>query len=144
MSIGKRDFRIVVASHGHLASAMIDSATMICGPLEDVTAVELQADQSPEGFGVALRAAMGDDAHPVLILTDLFGGTPHNVAHLACREAQRSARRAVCVAGANLGLLLEAATSVGSLEDGDIAALVSAGRDGISTTTESVGERAGQ
>ena len=144
MSTGKRQFRIVVASHGHLASSMVDSATMICGPLEDVAAVGLQPDQSPEGFGAALRAAMGDDARPVLILTDLFGGTPHNVAHLACRGAQRSDRRAVCIAGANLGLLLEAATSLGSLENGAVATLVSAGRDGILTTTENGSERAGQ
>lgn len=126
-----RAFRIVVASHGELARAMLDSAAMICGPVSDSVAVDLQPGQSPEDYGQALRSAMGDDGRPVLILTDLVGGTPHNVASLICLENRGTALSTVCVSGTNLGLLLEAATSVQSLDADTIAQLVDAGRASI-------------
>lgn len=126
-----RAFRIVVASHGDLARAMLDSAAMICGPVADAVAVDLQPEQSPEAYGEALRSAMGDDGRPVLILTDLVGGTPHNVASVICRQSRGTGRSAVCVSGMNLGLLLEASTCVQSLDADTIAHLVDAGRASI-------------
>lgn len=126
-----RAFRIVVASHGDLARAMLDSAVMICGPVADAVAVDLQPEQSPEAYGDALRSAMGDDGRPVLILTDLLGGTPHNVASLICLESRGTVLSIVCVSGTNLGMLLEAATSMESLDADSIAGLEAAGRASI-------------
>ena len=126
-----RAFRIVVASHGDLARAMLDSAVMICGPVADAVAVDLQPKQSPEAYGQALRSAMGDDCRPVLILTDLLGGTPHNVASLICLESRGTVLSIVCVSGTNLGMLLEAATSMESLDADSIAGLEAAGRASI-------------
>ena len=126
-----RAFHIVVASHGGLARAMLDSAAMICGPVRDAVAVDLQPEQSPEAYSEALRSAMGDDGRPVLILTDLLGGTPHNVASLICRESRGTGLFTASVSGVNLGMLLEAATSVESLDADTIAQLVDAGRASI-------------
>jgi len=119
---------------------MLESAAMICGPLDDAVAVDLQPEQSPEAYAEALRSAMGDDGRPVLILTDLVGGTPHNVASLICRENRGTTLLALCVSGTNLGLLLEAATSVQSLDADAIAKLVATGRDGIVDAMRQVGE----
>jgi mannose/fructose-specific phosphotransferase system component IIA len=58
---------------------MLGSAAMICGPVADAVAVDLQPEQSPEAYGDALRSAMGDDGRPVLILTDLLGRTTSRV-----------------------------------------------------------------
>lgn len=127
----RRPFRIVVASHGSLGAAMLDSAAMICGRIDDAVAIGLQPEQSPEAFGDVLRAAMGDDDRPVLILTDLLGGTPHNVASLICRQSEGTGRVVACVSGTNLGTLLEAATSVESLDPEALAALVTAGRASV-------------
>jgi mannose/fructose-specific phosphotransferase system component IIA len=126
-----RAFRIVVASHGDLAHAMLGSAAMICGPIADAVAVDLQPDQSPEDYDGALRSAMGDDGRPVLILTDLLGGTPHNVATFICCESRGTSLSMACVSGTNLGMLLEAATSMKSLDAESVRGLEAAGRASI-------------
>ena len=120
-----RGFRIVVASHGDLAAAFLAGAEMICGPIDDSVAVGLLPDHSPERYAELLRAAVGSGA--CLILTDLRGGTPANVALLVARGRPNI----VVVAGINLGMVIEAATSLSSLEDEAIDTLVSAGRDSI-------------
>lgn len=120
-----RGFRIVVASHGDLAAALVASAEMICGPLDDVHPVALRAEHSPEAYAELLRAAIGDG--PCLILADLAGGTPANVAMLLARGRPD----VVALAGVNLGMLIEAATSLPSLDGEAIDHLVTAGRDAI-------------
>jgi len=126
-----RTFRIVVASHGQLAGAMLASAAMICGPADDVVAVGLTPDQTPEAFGDILRSAIGSDARPVLVLTDMVGGTPHNVAAVVCRAIASSAREVACVSGLNLAMLLEAMLSMESLDRTAVDRLVTAGRASI-------------
>jgi mannose/fructose-specific phosphotransferase system component IIA len=126
-----RGFRILVVSHGRLAQAMLESAAMICGPLEDAVAIDLHPGQTPEALGELIRVALGDDDRPALILTDVLGGTPHNVASAAFAEARAASRNVACVSGVNLGVLLEAATSTASLSPDTVAALVERGRNGL-------------
>jgi mannose/fructose/sorbose-specific phosphotransferase system IIA component len=126
-----RSFRILVVSHGRFAEAMLESAAMICGELEDAFAVGLLPGQTPEGLSESVRAALGDDDRAVLILTDVLGGTPHNVASAAFAEARARSRTVACVSGINLGVLLEALTSTASLDPADVAALVERGRNGL-------------
>lgn len=82
---------------------MIEAAEMIVGPVEGLSAVPLLPGETPEGFGAKLDAAFEMIAgEETLILIDLFGGTPYNVA----------ARRVIedhveCLTGANLPMLLE-------------------------------------
>lgn len=120
-----RGFRIVVASHGDLAAAFLASAEMICGPLDDARAVDLRPTHTPEAYAGLLREAVGDG--PCLILADLTGGTPSNVAMLVARARPNI----VAVAGLNLGMLIEAATSLTSLDAEAIDQLVTSGRDSI-------------
>lgn len=119
------EFRIVLAAHGPLASGFLAAAELICGPLPNVAAVGLEATDSPESFGERLRAAMGDPQEPVLVLTDLRGGTPHNVACTIVRDHPQAA----LVSGINLAILIEAATSLASLDEDALDRLVAAGRD---------------
>jgi mannose/fructose-specific phosphotransferase system component IIA len=128
---GVRAFRIVIAAHGELASAFVGSAEMICGPIDDMAAVGLLPEHSPELFADLLRAAIGDDGRPLLILTDLRGGTPYNVACIVARGRPNT----VTIAGLNLGILIEAATSLPSLDEDAIEQLVLAGRASIVEST---------
>jgi mannose/fructose-specific phosphotransferase system component IIA len=99
---------------------------MICGEQSEVTAIGLQPDESPEAFGARLEAAI--NAHRrTLVLTDLYGGTPHNV---ACALARRN-QAIRCVAGVNLGLLIEAITRDGVLDDALVEQLVASARDAV-------------
>ncbi len=122
-----RDFRIVVAAHGDLAGAFIATAELICGRLEDVHAVRLLPTDSPETFGERLLAAAGDPAGKLLILTDLVGGTPQNVALVATRRLPR----AVLISGVNLAVLIEAATSIETLDGETVERLVVSGREAL-------------
>jgi mannose/fructose-specific phosphotransferase system component IIA len=125
-----RDFRIVVAAHGGLAHALVATAELICGPIDDVHVVGLDPADSPEDFRSRLLAALGPEdgaTRPVLILADLPGGTPHNV---SCAMARRLPD-AVLISGVNLAVLIEAATSVEALDEASTRHLVETGREAL-------------
>jgi PTS system mannose-specific IIA component len=126
---GVRGFRIVVATHGDLGAAFLASAEMICGPIDDSRAVGLLPEHSPEAYAELLRDAVGEG--PCLILADLAGGTPCNVAMLVARNRPNL----VAIAGTNLGRVIEAATSLTSLDEPSIEQLVSAGRASVTNAT---------
>ena len=120
----ERPFRIVVASHGELAAGLVATARLITGGADGVQPLALGEDEAPEAFGARLRAAV-DDGRPTLVLTDLRGGSPHNVASAMERDTLR------CLSGVNLALLLEAMTGTAPLSDELLERLAAAGRDGI-------------
>jgi len=72
---------IVAVSHCGVAAEMVCAAELITGPLEACRALTLQAGQPVEEMVKQLREAIKevDRGHGVLILTDLFGGTPANI-----------------------------------------------------------------
>jgi mannose/fructose-specific phosphotransferase system component IIA len=131
-----RDFRIVVAAHGDLADAFVSAASLICGMVHDLHAVGLRPDDSPESYAERLQAASGTDG-PLLILTDLIGGTPHNVASVIARRRPS----AVLISGVNLAVLIEAATSVDVLDDAAVARLVRLGREALADVASVVASR---
>lgn len=108
---------------------------MIAGPAEHATAVGLDPSDSPETYRERLLAAMVPE-RPTLILTDLFGGTPQNVAIAATR-----AHPARCISGANLGLVIEALTAVEPLDDALIERLLEAARESIVDITARLAAR---
>lgn len=118
---------MIIASHGPLASALLEAAEMICGSTQGVTAVSLLPDDSPESFADRLREAI-HPGQPTLILTDLTGGTPHNV---ACAVIGAGNDLVSCIGGANLGLVIEAITSTEPLDDALIERLTISSRDAI-------------
>ena len=81
---------IVVVTHGQLATELVNSAEMIVGDLPHFAAVSIgwheDVDHAREGIGAALArvgvSAGGSETEPadVLVLTDMFGGTPANLA----------------------------------------------------------------
>jgi PTS system mannose-specific IIA component len=80
---------VVVVTHGQLATALVNSAEMIVGDLPQFAAVSIgwhdDVDRAREEIGLAIARvgafAGGSEAEPadVLVLTDLFGGTPANL-----------------------------------------------------------------
>ena len=79
---------VVVVTHGQLATELVNSAEMIVGDLPHFTAVSIgwheDVDQAREEIGRAIErvTVTGDDGQRggVLVLTDMFGGTPANLA----------------------------------------------------------------
>jgi PTS system mannose-specific IIA component len=80
---------VVVVTHGQLATELVNSAEMIVGDLPQFAAVSIgwhdDVDRAREEIGLAITRvgtfAGGTDEEPadVLVLTDLFGGTPANL-----------------------------------------------------------------
>jgi PTS system mannose-specific IIA component len=96
---------LVVATHGTLGQALLDTAAMIIGPPAGVCAVSLSREQAPEQLQARLRSAVGQVApadEGVLIAVDMFGGTPANVAMTLLDPG-----RIEVLAGVNLPMLLK-------------------------------------
>lgn len=72
----------VVVSHGSHASGLLQAAEVIVGRIEGIAAVDLSPSMSVEELHAAVEAAIRsvDAGKGVLILTDMFGGTPSNIA----------------------------------------------------------------
>ena len=122
-----RDFRILIAAHGDLAGALLATAELISGRLVDVHAIGLQPDDSPETYRERFVTAAGDPGLPLLVLTDLAGGTPHNVA----LAASRNLPLAHLISGVNLAVLIEAAMCDGALDGALVERLVASGREAL-------------
>jgi PTS system mannose-specific IIA component len=99
---------LVVATHGELASELLRTAEGIVGPVAQSAAVSVDAHTSVEDARARLATAIhkvGGDGEGVLVLTDMFGGTPANLA-LTFLEEQIEV-----VTGVNLPMLLKLATT---------------------------------
>ncbi|PLX42119.1 MAG: PTS fructose transporter subunit IIA [Deltaproteobacteria bacterium] len=96
---------IVVAAHLGYGLEMVRAAEGIVGRLDGVKAVVFNYGVSLEEARNALVEAVDslDTGEGVLILTDMFGGTPNNVALRIIRDTNIE-----IVAGANLPMLLKA------------------------------------
>lgn len=94
----------VVVAHGGLGRALIDSAEMILGQQECVFDVSVSSlsmkidDLREELLEIIDKADQGDG---VLVFTDLFGGTPSNLA-----ISTLGIRNVEIIAGVNLPMLL--------------------------------------
>jgi mannose/fructose/sorbose-specific phosphotransferase system IIA component len=133
-----RKFRIVLAGHGTLPAALLAATEMICGPIADVAAVGLAPTESPDHYADGLRAAIGRDSRRVLVLCDLLGGTPFNVASAIARRSPR----VVCISGVSLGIAVEAALADRDLDDALVEHLLEVGRGGIVETERHRARRA--
>ncbi|GAB4228169.1 MAG: PTS sugar transporter [Deltaproteobacteria bacterium] len=71
----------VVVSHGALATELVRAAEIIVGKIEGIVAVDIAPDMSVEAIHDAVEGAVRtvDAGDGVLLLTDMFGGTPSNI-----------------------------------------------------------------
>lgn len=121
---------IVIAAHGRLGEAFVDSASMIMGELSSVATVNLDPDMNLEAMLEALDTALeqADSERGSLLLLDLFGGTPCNAAAMLMQT-----RTCMAVTGVNLPMLLEVAMQREAVSDlKQLAAIArTAGESGI-------------
>lgn len=96
---------IVLVTHGKWGEALKASAEMLMGPCSRIECLSLEPEETVEAFRESLIEAvekLGSQS-PVLILADLLGGTPCNVALSLLRSLPGE-----CVSGLNLPMLVEA------------------------------------
>jgi mannose PTS system EIIA component len=73
---------LIIVTHGDLAQGFLNAAFMIIGPQEGALALCTRRDDQPADIEKELRrmiAALGRDGDGVLVMTDIFGGTPTNI-----------------------------------------------------------------
>lgn len=111
---------IVVATHANMAQALVNAAEMILGTLKHVEAVSVDrqdgVDVIRNRFVQAIDSA-GNAGGGVLILTDLFGGTPSNIGFSFLDPG-----RVEVLTGVNLPMILKAISSQSELPLAQIAA----------------------
>jgi mannose PTS system EIIA component len=105
---------VVVVTHGQLAAELLNAAEMIVGDLPNFAAVSIgwheDVDQARDAIGRAIervRQSAGDtqdDPARVLVLADMFGGTPANLG-----VTFLDTDRIEVITGVNLAMLIKLA-----------------------------------
>jgi len=97
---------VVVITHGQLATELLNAAEMIVGDLPRFGAVSIgwHDDVTVAHAAIAAAIAKVDAGGGVLLLTDMFGGTPSNLA-----MAFLDAGRVEVVTGVNLAMMIKLA-----------------------------------
>ena len=123
---------IILATHGDFATGILQSASMIFGEQPNVAAVTLQPNEGPDDVRRKMEEAVAsfEDPDQVLILVDLWGGTPFNQSNGLISGHEDTW---AIVAGLNLPMLIDIVMS--RSDDSAIADLVAeaveVGKEGV-------------
>jgi PTS system mannose-specific IIA component len=98
---------IVVVTHGRLAQEMVSTAEQIVGPLAQVTACSVEPGTSAEVLRERISEAIArvDQNDGVLVMADLFGGSPCTQSMALCQKANLEV-----LSGVNLPMLIKASS----------------------------------
>jgi PTS system mannose-specific IIA component len=98
---------VVVVTHGQLATELVNAAEMIVGDLPQFAAVSIgwhdEVNDARQDIAQAIERVRGDAG--VLILTDMFGGTPANLGLTFLAKD-----RIEVITGVNLPMLIKLAS----------------------------------
>jgi len=95
---------VLVVTHGEFGSALLGAAQMIVGPQPGIESVSVLVGRGVDEIVSELKAALSrlESGLGVLVLTDLFGGTPTTLS-----LSLRKLGNIEVVAGVNLPMLLK-------------------------------------
>ena len=114
---------VVVVTHGQLATELVNAAEMIVGDLPQFTAVSIgwhdDVNDAREDIEKAVERVRGEEG--VLLLTDMFGGTPSNLGMTFLEKD-----RLEVITGVNLPMLIKLASM---REKGDMKKAVEAAQE---------------
>jgi len=132
-------FKILLISHGNLAQEILNTSKMIMGEQEGITALGLKPDEGNEEFGNKIFDTCSKlySGSGILILTDLYGGTPCNTAIL---RVMNKFDNVEILAGVNLAMVLEALVSRDMPLSQAVTSLKEAGKNGIYNIKEMMKE----
>ena len=119
----------VIVTHGHLASEFIAAAEMIVGHLPHVTPASIDWHDDIDVARAELERAIArvSQGRGVLLLTDMFGGAPTDMASMFLDNSEIEV-----VTGVNLPMILKLAVQSDDETLAEVARRVfEAGKDGI-------------
>ena len=129
----------VLVTHGHLADEFVGATVHVVGPQERMEAICIAADDDMEARRADIAAAIArcDTGKGVIMLTDMFGGTPSNLAISLMRPGIE------VIAGVNLPMLIKLASVRKTMTvAAAVEAAQEAGRKYIAVASKMLGEAA--
>ena len=129
---------LVLVTHGGLAVELIRAMEHVVGPQENTAAVCIGPDDDMEHRRADIQKAVSsvETGDGVIILTDMFGGTPSNLA-ISIMEA----KSIEVIAGVNLPILVKLASIRSTLDlQSAIAKAQEAGRKYINVASQLLNE----
>ena len=119
----------VIVSHGRVANELVAAAETVIGDLNHITAVSIgwndDVETAKEEIARAIKKVSGGAG--VLLLTDMFGGTPTNIASMFLSEGEVEV-----VTGVNLPMVIKLAGLKAGVPLPEVARLVrNQGREAI-------------
>lgn len=99
---------IIIITRGSFGEKMLESALEILGSQDKIYSFSLHPDQEPEMFKKNIIEKINECNCPegILILTDMCGGTPCNIALSVVKEIEKANIKCGLVSGLNLYLLI--------------------------------------
>lgn len=119
----------VIVTHGHLAGELLAAAEMIIGPISHIAAVSIGWHDDVDAAREEVQRAISrvSQQKGVLLLTDMFGGTPTNIASMFLEEGSVEV-----ITGVNLPMVIKLATATAEETLAEIAPKIcEQGRQGI-------------
>jgi PTS system mannose-specific IIA component len=119
----------VIVSHGHLGSEFLATAEMILGPISHMTAASIDWHDDVDVARNELERAIArvSRGRGVLLMTDMFGGAPTDIASMLLDDPAVEV-----VSGVNLPMVLKLAEQEPNTSLAEIAKAVrDSGKDGI-------------
>ena len=129
---------LVLVTHGSLAVELIRAMEHVVGPQENTAAVCIGPDDDMEHRRADIQKAVSrvETGEGVIILTDMFGGTPSNLAISIMEE-----KSIEVIAGVNLPILVKLASIRSTLDlQSAIAKAQEAGRKYINVASQLLNE----
>ncbi len=125
---------IVIVAHGRLAEEYLSAVEHVVGRQDGIRAVPVMADHNRADKEAEIRNAIQhvDQNDGVVVVVDMFGGSPSNLSILACEKENRQV-----VYGANLPMLVKLAKSRKKPMEIAVKSAIEAGRkylDSVPTT----------
>jgi len=111
---------LVVVCHEDLGPELVKAAEMIVGKIDAATTISVKQESAPETLRDQIQAAIKkvDRKKGVMLLTDMFGGTPSNIALAFLGDTIE------VVTGVNLSMLIKFANHRDEKSLHDLAKLV--------------------
>lgn len=104
--------RIVLVMHEPLGRAFAECAAHVLGREPQLTVFDVIADENPEVAAERLGSMLaGKMDGPVLVLSDIFGATPFNIARKTLAQLAGQGVQGHLVTGTNLCMVLKALTA---------------------------------
>lgn len=116
---------VVIVAHGGLANEYLAAIEHVVGKQEGIKAISIAAecDRTEKQIEIYEAANSVDTGGGVIVVVDMFGGSPANLSMMACAKTKRK-----ILYGANLPMLIKLAKSRDMTVDSAIETSMAAGK----------------